>query len=249
MSDQEPLLANLYLGIVCPMANEEETVAAFVPEVLSHCGGFKRVTFFPVLDNKSTDSTARLLQELQGRYPQISTVWAPENRCVVDAYLRGYREALKAGCDWILEIDAGYSHQPGDIPPFFEKIPQGYDCVFGSRFCRGGQMEKRPLGRYLVSRGGTIMANLLLGTRLHDMTSGFELFSRRALESVLEKGIQSRAHFFQTEIKFHCRQMRIIEVPIRYSNPSPSVTTGVLGDALSNLLRLWKLRIKGTTPP
>ena len=110
--------------------------------------------------------------------PRLRVVWAPENQCVVDAYVRGYREALIAGVDWILEIDAGFSHQPQDIPQFFDTMLQGYDCVFGSRFMPGGRFSGGSLKRYLISRGGSVLANLVLGTKETDMTSGFELFSR-----------------------------------------------------------------------
>ena len=105
-------------------------------------------------------------------------------------------------------------------------------------------MTDSPWHRRLVSRGGTVAANLLLGTRFHDMTSGFELFSRTALVEILERGIHSRAHFFQTEIKYHARNMRMIEVSIEYSAPSSNLGMGPLRDALQNLFRLawsrWK---------
>src|SRR2546428_6772878 len=155
------------LGIVCPMANERELAAQFVNEVLDQCdaGGFRSVTMFVVLDNASKDGTIDLLREVEKSRPELRVVWAPENRNVVDAYLRGYRAALDAGCDWILEIDAGYSHQPADMPQFFAKMAEGYDCVFGSRFCDGGTMEG-PTKRRIISRGGTALTNLLLGTRM-----------------------------------------------------------------------------------
>ncbi len=168
-----------------------------------------------------------------------------ENRCVVDAYVRGYREALAAGCDWILEIDAGFSHDPEDIPAFLEWMSRGYDCVFGSRFMEGGCISEGSLKRYLVSKGGTILTNLLIGTRLRDMTSGFELFSRSALEMVLARGIQSRAHFFQTEIKVLCRNLRIVEVPIHYRMPSPRLRGSAIGESFRQLWRLFKLRLSG----
>ena len=83
----------------------------------------------------------------------------------------------------------------------------GNDCVFGSRFTQGAANLGTPWRR-TVSRGGTLLTNLLLGTRLTDMTSGFELFTRDALEHVLARGIRSRGPFFQTEIKAHCRDLR-----------------------------------------
>ncbi len=237
--------SDIYLGIVCPMANERDNAVEFVKAVLDKCGEFKRVGFFAVFDNKCRDGTVDLLRDLAKGIAALKVVWAPENRCVVDAYVRGYKEALAAGCDWILEIDAGFSHQPEQIPQFFKKMAHGYDCVFGSRFCEGGKFTDSPWRRRFISRGGTILANILLGTRLADMTSGFEMFTRQALQHVLEKGIRSRGHFFQTEIKTYCRKMKVVEVPIHYRSPSENVTAAVLLDSFKNLFGLFFRRLTG----
>lgn len=238
-------LDRIKLGIVSPMANERDTAVDFVKAVLAQCGAFREVTFFAVLDNKSKDGTVDLLREYAGQEKRLSVVWAPENRCVVDAYVRGYREAMTAQCDWILEIDAGFSHKPEDMPKFFAKIGEGYECIFGSRFCEGAKLSETPLKRKIISKGGTILTNLLMGTRLQDMTSGFEFFSRKAMARVLDKGIMSKAHFFQTEIKTHCRVFKCVEVPIHYSAPSNSVNNKVLKDAFANLFRLFGKRVTG----
>jgi dolichol-phosphate mannosyltransferase len=240
-------LSQISLGIVCPMANESKSGVAFVHEVLAQCAsaGFKTIKFFVVLDTVSEDNTLQLMQELEQKRPELKVVWAPENRNIVDAYVKGYRAALAAECDWVLEIDAGYSHQPSDIPQFFEKMSEGYDCVFGSRFCENGRFEERSKRRYLVSRGGTILANAFLGTKLKDMTSGFELFTRPVLEDVLAKGIRSRGPFFQTEIKTHCRKLRTTEVPIHYRAPSYNLDNSTIQDAFANLWRLFRLRVVG----
>jgi dolichol-phosphate mannosyltransferase len=227
------------LGIACPMANEGPDGARFVEEVLRHCDGFRRVEFFAILDKATKDNSLELLRDLATREPRLRVIWAPENRNVVDAYFRGYREALNAGNDWILEIDAGFSHQPTDLAAFFTAMEQGYDCVFGSRFMKGARVTESTLKRTIVSRGGTFLTNALTGTTQTDMTSGFELFSRAALEMVLEKGVQSRAHFFQTEIKFHCRNLRFVEVPIHYRSPSPRLGAASVKDAFR---QLWRLR-------
>lgn len=234
---------DIKLGIVCPMANERDSALELVADVLAQCNarGFKSVTFFAILDRVCTDGTLDLLRNYQKE--QLRVVWAPENRGVVDAYVRGYREALSAGCDWILEIDAGFSHQPEDIPQFFDKMSAGYDCVFGSRFCQEGKATETPLKRRAISRGGTVLTNLLLGTKLKDMTSGFEMFSRPVLQQVVDRGISSRGHFFQTEIKTYCRKFRIVEVPIHYRAASDSVNNKVLKDAFKNLWRLFRLRL------
>lgn len=236
---------NIALGIICPMANEENTVETFIPAVLDECKGFKKVTFFAILDNKSTDKTLSFINRMKNKISDLKVIWAPENRCVVDAYIRGYREAMSAGCDWILEIDAGFSHCPSEIPLFMQVMARGYDCVFGSRFCTGGTFVGGNTKRFFISKVGTIVTNLFLGTKLKDMTSGFELFTRSSLQMVLEKGIHSQGHFFQTEIKAYCRKLNISEIPITYSNPSKSVNYSVIKDAIANLCRLLKLRLQG----
>lgn len=237
--------SHIYLGIVCPMANESQTAIKFINLALEQCKGFKEVTFFAVLDNASKDGTLDLLKDFAKTTPQLKIIWSPENKYVADAYIAGYRESCNAGCDWILEIDAGFSHDPFEIPGLLDKMSQGYDCVFGSRFCKGGAMLKSPLTRRIISRGGTWLVNLMLGTRLKDMTSGFELFTNAVLTSVLKKGIESKGHFFQTEIKVYCRRLRIVEVPIHYSSPSTSVNLAILWDAFKNLFRLFRLHLSG----
>lgn len=224
------------LGVAVPLANEEHTLDEFLTRLLAQLTGEDRV--FCVVDGASKDRTRELVEGWAARDPRVRLVWAPENRCVVDAYFRGYREALRAGCRWILEMDGGLSHQPEEVPQFLRAMEQGYDYAGGCRFMKGGGYSG-PLSRFLISRGGTVLANLLLGTRMRDMTSGFQCFSRRALEAVLEHGVRSRAHFFQTEIKFLLRQWKWVELPIFYRNPSKSVGMGSIREAFRNL---WALR-------
>jgi dolichol-phosphate mannosyltransferase len=224
------------------MANEGEQAVAFCRAVLEQCTGFEKVTFFSVFDRANKDFGLDQMRELERIEPRLHVVWAPENRCVVDAYMRGYKEALDAGSDWILEIDAGFSHQPADIPQFFDAMEQGMDCVFGSRFI--GRFEKSSFKRRVVSWGGTVLANALLGTRQSDMTSGFELFSRQTLTMVIGRGIQSRAHFFQTEIKTFCRKLKFVEVPITYRAASPRLSRAAVMEAFRQLWRLFQMRLK-----
>jgi dolichol-phosphate mannosyltransferase len=223
------------LGVVIPLANEEATVDELLDRLLPHLDDADRA--FCVLDGVSKDGTRAIVGARSAADPRVALVWAPENRSVVDAYFRGYREALDAGCGWILEMDGGLSHRPEEVPRFLDAMATGVDFAAGSRFCPGG----RYLGfgkRYLISRGGSLLANRLLGTRMHDMTSGFECFTREALEHVVERGVRSRAHFFQTEIRFMLRDWRWTEVPITYSHPSASVGSSNLKEAVRNLRAL-----------
>lgn len=238
--------SDISLGIVCPMANERTSAEAFVTAVLDVCGhyDFRSIRFFAVLDKVSIDGTLDRMRAYAARDPRVAVVWAPENRSVVDAYVRGYREAV-AVSDWILEIDAGFSHQPSDIPQFFELMRQGYDCVFGSRFSSGASSTGTSFKRKFISRGGTLLTNVLLATRLSDMTSGFQMFTRAALSGILARGIHSRSPFFQTEMKVYCRNLRIAEVPIKYRNASHNIRGAALRDSFVQLWRLYRLRLQG----
>ena len=244
-NQKDSRFSNIHLGIVCPMANEKGTAVEFLKAVLNKCDGFSKTSFFVIFDKSCKDGTVDLLKDLAKDVSALKVVWAPEDKCVVDAYVRGYKEALAANCDWILEMDAGFSHQPDEIPQFFEKMAEGFDCVFGSRFCAGGSFTDSPWRRRFISRGGSVLANLMLGTKLADMTSGFEMFTNQALSTVLEKGIRSKGHFFQTEIKTYCRKMKVTEVPIHYQRPSQNVNAAVLLDSFKNLFALFIRRVKG----
>jgi dolichol-phosphate mannosyltransferase len=239
-------LDDISLAIACPMANEAESATRFVDSVLANCAAMGTRKFLAIVDEASKDDTRKILEAHAANVPELTVVWAPENRSVVDAYVRGYREALATNADWILEIDAGFSHQPSDIPSLLEKMREGYDCVFGSRFCPGGAFVDRSFARYWISFGGTLVTNLLLGTKLTDMTSGFQLFTREALEIILRRGIRSRGPFFQTEMKAHCRDLNVVEVPIQYRSPTHVVGSTALGDAFVNLWRLFRARLAGS---
>lgn len=226
------------LGVIIPLANEQATIEQFLSDVLARLEPEDRV--FCILDKVSKDDTRKLLQQVMASDSRVIEVWAPENRCVVDAYFCGYRSALEAGCQWILEMDGGYSHNPAEIPLFVEAMKKGVEFAAGSRFTEEGNYSGR-WSRNFLSKGGSQLANRMLGTRMHDMTSGFECFSRKAMEYVLEQGVQSRAHFFQTEIRFMLRNWNWVEVPISYSSPSNSVGFAVVLESLQNL---WTLSRK-----
>ncbi|GAG34952.1 unnamed protein product, partial [marine sediment metagenome] len=160
------------------------------------------------------------------------------------AYVRGYKECIEAQCTWVLEIDAGYSHQPEEIPALLNKMAQGYDCVFGSRFLQGGNVKLSPY-RLTVSWAGSFLSKILLGSQLTDMTSGFQCFDREVLKSIISKGIKSRGPFFQTEMKAYACKLDIAEVPISYNSGDHQVGLKDLNDAVAGLLRLVYLRLSG----
>jgi len=231
------------LAVVVPLANEGSTLCAFLERVVAQLGPDDAV--FCVVDRVSRDDTRAKLDEFARSEGRVHAIWAPQDRSVVDAYFRGYREAFGSGALWILEMDGGMSHRPEEIPRFLAKIDHGYDYVGGCRFMHGGS-HVGSVRRRLISRGGSILARLVLRTRMRDMTSGFEMFSRRAMEHVLKDGVRSHANFFQTEIKYLLRDWRWIEVPINYRSTKSRVAPGSVRDALRHL---WKLRGRSSGAP
>ncbi|HUB68020.1 MAG TPA: glycosyltransferase [Candidatus Methylacidiphilales bacterium] len=230
------------------MANEEQDFADFIrvfTEVLDFTGS-GHVYF--VVDNVSKDRTLDLCRELSTRDNRFHTIWAPENRYLVDAYLRGLREAVNNGHNYIIEMDAGLSHDPRAIPMFLRVLTEGNECAFGSRYINGGSMADSPPYRRFLSKAGTVAAHLLLGARLADMTSGFQGFSREVLSRLLAYPLRSKAHFYQTEVRHLLRNARLIEVPIHYRAPSPRVSPNAIRDSIKVLLHYFKLRLLGQSP-
>lgn len=160
-------------AVVIPMANEQEDFYPFVSsltEVLNmlECG---KVYF--VVDKVSKDNTLELCKSLSTTDNRFVTVWATENKNVVDAYINGYKEALKNEHEIIIEMDTGLSHDPKALPMFLRVLNEGNECAFGSRFINGGSICDSNWKRTFLSRSGTILSNLLFGTKMYDMTSGF----------------------------------------------------------------------------
>lgn len=235
-------------AIIVPMANEEPEFALFTEELKAALTRLKTGRVYFIVDDVSKDRTRRLCEELSESDPRFITVYAPENRNVVDAYLRGYREAFDKGHPIIIEMDAGMSHDPKAIPMFLRALTEGNECAFGSRFMEGGSMRSANFRRYFLSRFGTFLANALLGTRMSDMTSGFEGFHRHIVKELLGHRLRSRAHFFQTEVRYLLRTKKFAEVPINYITPSPRVSRGTVRNAVFVLLYYFFRRVALRAP-
>lgn len=159
--------------------------------------------------------------------------------------MRGFKEAYANGHEIIIEMDAGMSHDPKAIPMFLRVLNEGNECAFGSRFIIGGSMADSPLKRRLLSRGGTILANWLLGTHLYDMTSGYQGFHAHVIARLLDYRLHSTAHFYQTEVRYLLRKFRFAEIPIHYQAPSPRVSKNAIRNALKVLFHYCAKRLSG----
>jgi dolichol-phosphate mannosyltransferase len=232
-------------AVVVPLANEALDFEPFIVEMEQVLNKLKTGTAYLVVDTVSKDNTLDLCKLLSERDHRFKTIWAPDNRNVVDAYMRGFQEAYNNGHEIIIEMDAGMSHDPKAIPMFLRVLNEGNECAFGSRFINGGSMADSPFKRRFLSRGGTFLANLLLGTHLFDMTSGFQGFHAHVIANLLNYKLLSTAHFYQTEIRYLLRKNRYAEIPIHYQAPSPQVSRNAIRNALTVLSYYFIKRLCG----
>ena len=221
-----------------PVANEEKTMGGVLDQVLAL--PYDNLYIYVVMDNYSTDGTRAIVEEYEKKNRKVKLIFYKESYGVISCYLEGFRHALRDGAERVIEMDGGGSHLPEEIPRFIEKLDEGYDCVWGSRFVEGGGISNHPLYRRVLSSGGTILANLVLGTRLKDMTSGFEGFQSYVLENLKLDEFLSKGHMYQTEMRYYCRDYHTIEVPIHYIGSESSLRPKAVLEALKILFCLKK---------
>jgi len=230
-------------AVVVPMANEENEFVTFTSSIINVFDKMGCGKVYFVVDKVSRDNTLSLCNGLSASDKRFVTVWAPENRNVVDAYMRGYVEAIKNRHEFIIEMDAGLSHDPRALPMFLRILNEGNECAFGSRFINGGSIFDSAWKRTFLSKTGTILANVLLGTDLYDMTSGYQGFHANIVEKFLDYQLLSKAHFYQTELRYLLRKTRFAEIPIHYRAPSPSVSKKSVFNSLSVLIHYFFRRV------
>ena len=222
--------------IVMPVANEEATMGWILDEILSL--PYDNLHVYPVIDSYSKDRTEEIIRDRERLSDKVKCIFHEKSTGVISCYLEGFKRALADGAERIIEMDGGGSHLPSEIPQFLEKLEEGYDCVWGSRFMEGGSMREQPLYRRVLSQGGTFLSNAVLGTGLKDMTSGFEGFQRKILENMNLDAFLSTGHMYQTEMRFYCRNLRTVEVPIHYVGTASSLKSSSVTEALRLLFQL-----------
>ncbi|MCR4739402.1 MAG: glycosyltransferase [Lachnospiraceae bacterium] len=222
--------------IVMPVANEEATMESVLTKIMEL--PYDNLYVYPVIDFFSKDRTEEIIRNMEKKYDRIKLIFHAQSKGVITCYLYGFKMALSDGAGRIIEMDGGGSHRPEDIHRFIEKLDEGYDCVWGSRFIEGGDIKSHPLYRRILSSGGTVLSNLVLGTRLKDMTSGFEGFKREVLEAMDLDAFLSRGHMYQTEMRFYCRKLNTVEVPITYVGSKSSIKLKSVTEALKLLFML-----------
>lgn len=225
--------------IVMPVANEEKTMREIIDRIMAL--PYDNLFLYPVIDSYSKDRTEEIIRNSENRYDgRVKCIFHHKSNGLISCYFYGFECALADGAEQIIEMDGGGSHSPDEVPLFIEKLENGYDCVWGSRFVEGGGITHHPLYRRMLSSGGTFLSNLVLKTKLKDMTSGFEAFKADVLKSMNFDKFLSTGHMYQTEMRYYCRNFKTVEVPINYIGGDSSLKFKAVAEALKILFKLKK---------
>jgi dolichol-phosphate mannosyltransferase len=202
---------------VClPTYNERENLEPMVDRLGEILGSDGIVL---VIDDNSPDGTGELADRLAAERPWVQVLHRPRKEGLGPAYLDGFRRALKFGADLIFELDCDFSHDPADVPRLAAAAAEA-DLVIGSRYVPGGGTKNWGLMRRLISRGGSLYAQILLGVPIRDLTGGFKCYRREVLEAIDLDAIHSKGYAFQIETTYRALRagFRIVEVPIVFTD-------------------------------
>jgi dolichol-phosphate mannosyltransferase len=172
-----------------------------------------------VIDDSSPDGTGELADRLAEEFRWVEVLHRGVKEGLGPAYVAGFRHALAQGAELVLEMDCDFSHDPADVPRLIAAAADA-DLVLGSRYAKGGGTRNWGLGRRIVSRGGCLYAQLLLGVPVRDLTGGFKCFRRATLEAIDLDVLSARGYAFQIETTYRVLRagLRVVEVPIVFTD-------------------------------
>ena len=203
--------------MVClPTYNERENLEAMVSALADVLPDDGRIL---VIDDNSPDGTGRIADRLADERDDVVVLHRPRKEGLGPAYLDGFRRALELGADLVIEMDCDFSHDPNDVPRLVAAAEDA-DVVLGSRYVSGGGTRNWGLVRRLISRAGSLYAQILLGLRIRDLTGGFKVYRRVVLETIDLDAIDSKGYAFQIEGTYRALRagFRVVEVPIVFAD-------------------------------
>lgn len=171
--------------VVTPTYDERENIADLIDAVLAEQD---RVDSFElhvlVADSHSRDGTLEIVDRLAAQNPHVHLLDVQERGIGIGLF-RGFQHAIEGlGADILIEMDADFQHNPGDIPQFLQKIDEGYDVVVGSRFV-DGSINEMPLYRKALSVGANQVVRSALGMKdITEITTSYRAFTSEAFLKV-----------------------------------------------------------------
>jgi dolichol-phosphate mannosyltransferase len=229
------------LVVVLPTYNEAENL----PRLVSALFSLPLNISVLVVDDNSPDGTGVIAEKLAEETPGRINVLQREGKLGLrSAYLEGFAKAFETGADAVVQMDADFSHDPAVLTEMAKRI-EFCDVVIGSRYVRGGSLAKRwPLWRKALSSFGNTYARIILGFPLHDVTTGYRMWRREALNGIPLARIRSNGYIFLVEMAYLAYLMGydIVEVPIHFSDRRWGKSKMSLKIQLEAALRVWDVR-------
>jgi dolichol-phosphate mannosyltransferase len=197
--------------VVIPTYNERENLEPLVGRILESQPQLDVL----VVDDNSPDGTGEIADALAAGDGRVSVLHRARKDGLGSAYVAGFRRVAAGPYEYVLQMDADFSHRVEDMPALIAAL-ESADVAIGSRSVSGARAVARSPLRRLVSAGGGLYARVLLGLPVRDCTGGFKCFRRQVLQALDLDGVRSRGYAFQLEMNHRCHQagLRLAEVPI-----------------------------------
>jgi dolichol-phosphate mannosyltransferase len=234
-------------AVLClPTYNERENLEAMI-RALAEVLDTSRDRVL-VIDDGSPDGTGEIADRLAGELPWVSVLHRETKEGIGPAYVAGFRQALTEGAELVLEMDCDFSHDPADVPRLIAAAEDA-DLVLGSRYTAGGGTANWGLLRRIVSRGGCLYAQIILGLRIRDLTGGFKCFRRQALEAIDLDALSARGYGFQIETTFRVKRagLRVVEIPITFVERRAGASKMTGSIVTEAMLQVPLLRLRALT--
>jgi dolichol-phosphate mannosyltransferase len=231
--------------VIIPTYNERENISRIIEAILEKDPRLEIL----VVDDGSPDGTGDIVETIGRSNSRVHLLRREKKLGLGTAYIAGFKWALERRYDYIFEMDADFSHDPGHLPEFLRSIETA-DLVIGSRY-RGGRVTvvNWPMSRLLLSYFANVYARIVTGVPLWDLTAGFKCFRRAVLESIDLNDVRSNGYAFQIEVHFRSwrKKFRIVEIPIVFvdrTEGTSKMSKAIVREAVWMVwrLRFWALR-------
>jgi dolichol-phosphate mannosyltransferase len=227
--------------VVIPTYNEAENVPNIVPKILEQDSMFEVL----IVDDGSPDGTADLVRMMQKDEKRIHLIERPGKMGLGTAYVAGFKYALERQFDFVIEMDADFSHDPKALNLLVRKM-RDYDLVIGSRYISGVNVVNWPMRRLILSYSANIYTRLITGMPVKDATGGFKCYRRKVLECIDLGSLKSNGYAFQIETNYMAwrKGFRICEIPIIFIDRRVGVSKMSKNIIYEAAWMVWKLKLK-----
>ncbi|MCM1377199.1 MAG: polyprenol monophosphomannose synthase [Clostridium sp.] len=231
--------------VIIPTYNEIENIEKMLDTVMALPDGFDVL----VIDDGSPDGTATAVKQKMTQYPERIFIEERSGKLGLGtAYIHGFKWALSRGYQYVIEMDADFSHNPNDLTKLYHECKdRGADVSVGSRYISGVNVVNWPMGRVLMSYFASAYVRFVTRMKLRDSTAGFVCYRRKVLETINLDKVEFKGYAFQIEMKYTAwkKKFKIVEVPIIFINRQLGVSkmnSSIFGEAVFGVI---KLRIRG----